>query len=86
MEKGKNDQPCPGDEQHSGDKRTRFWALNNPFLNKGSDKDPYPHKQKKYVEVDVHVSLKPGPQEKRHQKDETGCRSNRKSILQCIVK
>jgi len=65
MEKGKNDQPCPGDEQHSGDKRTRFWALNNAFLNKSSGKDPNPNKQQKYVEVYIHVSLVSGPQERQ---------------------
>ena len=70
MEKGKNDQPCPGDEQHSGDKRTRFWALNNTFLNKSSGKDPNPNKQQKYVEVYIHVSLEPGPQKRQHQRDE----------------
>ena len=80
MEKGKNDQPCPGDEQHSGDKRTRFWALNNTFLNKSSGKDPNPNKQQKYVEVYVHASLEPGPQERQHQKAETACSSKWKSI------
>jgi len=71
MENGKDDQPCPDDDQHSGDKRTRFWALNNPFLNKSSGKDPNPNKQQKYVEVYIHVSLEPRPQERQHQKDET---------------
>jgi len=85
MEKGKDDQPCPGDDQHSGDKRACFWALNNPFLNKGSDKDPYPHKQKKYVEVYVHDSLEQRLQERQRQKDERTCRSKRKSILQSTV-
>jgi len=40
MEKAKNDKPCPGNEHHSGDKKTRFWALNNTFLDKSSGKDP----------------------------------------------
>jgi hypothetical protein len=70
MEKGKTDQPCPGDEQHSGDKRTRFWALNNTFLNKSSGKYPNPNKQQKYVEVCIHVSPEPGPQKRQHQKGE----------------
>jgi len=80
MEKGKNDQPCPGDEQHSGDKRTRFWALNNTFLNKSSGKYPNPNKQQKYVEVCIHVSPEPGPQKRQHQKGEIARRSKQKSI------
>jgi hypothetical protein len=47
MEKAKNDKPSPGNEHHSGDKKTRFWALNNTFLNKSSNKDPNPNKQQK---------------------------------------
>ena len=86
MEKGKNDQPCPGDEQHSGDKRTRFWALNNTFLNKSSGKDPNPNKQQKYVDVYIHVSLEPGPQKRQHQRDEIAWRSKQRSITQSIVK
>jgi len=75
MKKGKDDQPCPDDDQHSGDKRTRLWALNNPFLNKSSGKDPNPNKQQKYVEVYIHASLEPGPQERQHQKAGTACSS-----------
>ena len=85
MKKGKDHQPCPDDDQHSGDKRTRFWALNNPFLNKSSGKDPNPNKQQKYVEVYTHVLLEPGSQKRQHQKDEISCKSKRKSILQSIV-
>ena len=85
MKKGKNHQPCPDDDQHSGDKRTRFWALNNAFLNKSSGKDPNPNKQQKYVEVYIHASLEPGPQEGQHQKAEKACRSKQKSILQSTV-
>jgi hypothetical protein len=85
MKKGKDDQPCPDDDQHSGDKRTRFWALNNPFLNKSSGKDPNPNKQQKYVEVYIHVSLKLGPQERLRPKAETACRSKQKSIMNSTV-
>ena len=59
MKKGEDHQTRPADDQHSDDKRTRFWALNNPFLNKSSGKDPNPNKQQKYVEAYIHVSLKP---------------------------
>jgi hypothetical protein len=49
--------------------------LNNSFLNKSSGKDPNPNKQQKYVEVYIHDSLEPGPQERQHKKAETSCRS-----------
>jgi hypothetical protein len=85
MKKGKDDQPCPDEDQHSGDKRTRFWTLNNAFLNKSSGKDPNPNKQQKYVEVYIHVWLEPESQKRKHQKDETSCGSKRKSIILSIV-
>jgi hypothetical protein len=48
--------------------------LNNAFLDKGSDKDPYPHKQKKYVEVCIQVLLKlGGGQERQRQIEGTIC-------------
>jgi hypothetical protein len=79
IKNGKADQPCPDDDQHSGDRRTRFWALNNPLWNKSSGKDPNPNKQQKYVGAYIHVSLELGPQERQYQKDETAFRSKRKA-------